>query len=52
MMLESDKSLYPLKEYFKALGYAFAYGVHGMSGINKWMRVVSEKDKVAPSLGT
>merc|ERR1712159_696861 len=42
VMLESDTSLYPLKEELKPIGFQFAYNVHAQTGMNKWMLCVRE----------
>lgn len=45
LMLESDTSVYPIKEHLKNdVGYAFARDVHGKDGVDKWVRVVQDSE--------
>ena len=48
-MLDADKSLYPVKEKLKEIGYCYVRGVHAQDGIDRWVRVVTGKAS-APEL--
>lgn len=48
LMLESEASVYPIKEHLKKdVEYEFVRGVHGKNGIDKWVRVVEDSENTA-----
>ena len=41
LLLDAERSLYPIKEKIKDIGYSYVRGVHGKEGVDRWMRVVT-----------
>jgi len=42
-----DGYTYPLCKLLRSLKYDFVRGVHGHAGVNRWVRVVGEKEVAA-----
>ena len=49
LLLDAERSLYPIKERLKEIGYEYVRGVHGQDGVDRWMRVVTGNG-AAPAL--